>query len=220
MSDGPSTSRPLPLRVLPHLFLTAILAIEVLLATGMHQGEDELRAQAEHGDTHERIWALHVLANRDPAGMGLDDDGIQELLNDDDPLVVDFAFTIDICRVARLLEREGRPPKRQEARSTRRFRVDDDRQRDSVADWWRRFVLYRRKVGGRTVGGTVRLRRPEIGWYFDALAGRELDEEMLIEVTNERQLKSYMVRQQRPPDEVDRTPPQAGLVPGYDDDDR
>jgi len=212
--------RPLPVRWLPHMLIAALITVELLVASGLHQGTDELRAQAEHGDTHERIWALHVLANRDPEQSGIDGKAIGELLADEDPLVVDFAFTIDICRLAGALERNGRPPFRQEGRIRAKIKGQGELyDSQETADWWRRFVIYARKVGGRSVGGTLRLQRREVGWYFDALAGRPLDEAALLESTNDRKNQSYLLNQQRGDDEERESPGiQGGLVPGMNED--
>ena len=89
---------------------------------------------------------------------------------------------------------------------------------DDVAEWWQRYVIYRRKVGGKTVGGQVRLRRDELRWYFDAMTGGALDEQTLVDRTNERQLRSYEVRKARIGEEGEDWPGyESGRLPRDDE---
>ena len=201
MSETP----PLPIRILPHLFLLVAITVELLLASGFHQEQPELHTQAAEGSSHERIWALHVLANRDPANAGLDPTYVQALLRDEDPLVVDFAFTIDICRLVHPAWQNRRMAKRldPEAATT---------SPDEPNDWWRRFVLFRRKVGGMPVGGTRRLRLEELRWYLDALQGIPVDEQFLIDSANERQMRALEDNTLRTGSGAEDRQP--GLVPG------
>ena len=206
--------RPLPVRILPHLLLLAVLAVEALAWTGWHQGEEQLEVQAESGTPAERVWALHVLTNRDPDHRRFRNTYVRGLLNDPDPLVVDFAFTIDLCRIQHI---------GQEMRITRRLKDEGSSvmpPRDAVEDWWRRYVFYRRKVGGRRYGGAMRLQRDEVAWYFDAVAGRELDEEELILHTLGRQLGSKDIREERQLYEEDGTRVDRGAAPAPEHDDQ
>lgn len=214
--SGLREARPLPLRLLPHLFLLAVLIVELLVGAGLRREESELRYLAREGTTEERLWAWHVLANRDPDTLEYDDDANRDLLNDEDPRLVDYSFTIDVSRLVRAA---GITP-RQEPRIRKRLRPGDALSSpDDVAEWWQRYVIYRRKVGGKTVGGQVRLRRDELRWYFDALAGRPLDEQTLVDRTNERQLRSYEVRQARIGEEGEDWPGyEAGRLPPPDED--
>lgn len=183
-----------PVKYVPHLFLLAVLVVEFLLGHATRMDDDELRRTSEEGTTQERLWAWHVLANRDPDGFAFKDHHLKDLLNDPDPLIVDYAFTIDICR---LIQAKGLTM-RQEARIRKPLKGGSGVPRpDAVSEWWRRYVIFRRKVGGKPVGGHVRLQRQELAWYLQAMDGEELDEKTLVDSTNQRQLQSYAVRQRR-----------------------
>ncbi len=202
-----SENTPLPIRILPHLFLAVAITVELLLASGFHQEEAELRVQAAEGSSHERIWALHVLANRDPANAGIDSTYVRALLRDEDPLLVDFAFTIDICRLVNPAWQNRRMAKRLDP-------LTATTSPDEPNDWWRRFVLFRRKVGGMPVGGTRRLRMVELRWYLDALQGIPVDEQFLIDSANERQMRALENNTLRTGGGADGRQP--GLVPDRD----
>lgn len=211
-----SDPRPLPIRLLPHLFLVAVLVVELLVGAGIHRAESELLYLADEGTTAERLWAWHVLANRAPTELEFTDETNRGLMNDEDPLVVDYSFAIDVSRLLFAHDVLAR----QEARLRKRLRPGDARSSpDDVAEWWRRYVIYRRKVGGKVVGGMVRLRRDELRWYFDALEGGPLDEQTLVDRTNERQLRSYRVRRARMGEEGDDWPGyESGRLPPPDED--
>jgi hypothetical protein len=144
-----------------HLALIAVMLATTLLAALRHRSDAELEEVAASGASAlERIAALHVLACRPSAdeqrcGLPL----ARRLVLEQDPRLVEFAGTIGPCRfgdVGFLEQRLLAPP------------LGD------VAAWLRQFVFYRRKVGGRQVGGRRRLTLQEVSWMLDALAGREL----------------------------------------------
>ena len=69
-----------PVKYVPHLFLLAVLVVEFLLGHATRMDDDELRRTSEEGTTQERLWAWHVLANRDPDGFAFKDHHLKDLL--------------------------------------------------------------------------------------------------------------------------------------------
>ncbi len=138
----------------PHLVCLALLGLELGAAFGWHRSVEELERAWREGSVHERLGALHVLANRDrPDPRRFDAAFVESLFREEDDRLKEAAFTIDITK----------------------FRVPDAQQaylKDAGTDyphWWRAFVIHRRKVGGHAVGGGGGLTQAELAWYLDAL---------------------------------------------------
>ncbi len=165
------SATPAPLRrLLPHLVLSALLVLELLLAFSQRRSAEELWREAEEGTPRERVAALHVLANRgsDPAAGGVDAELARALLDGEEPLLADFAFTTDICRLI------GLEPLEEHLAQRKRGGLPFEA-------WLRRFLLHRRKVGGPALGAVGRLKHHEVRWFLDALGGRALDERAVLE---------------------------------------
>ncbi|MDP6740971.1 MAG: hypothetical protein QF404_13260, partial [Planctomycetota bacterium] len=138
------------LRWTPHLALLLLLATEYHLARSAQLTQEELEVLLDEGSSKQKAWAIHVLANRgDPTGGPLTRTFIQNAIVDPDPLVGDMTYTVDLCRLLQ--------PSRQEKRLSVRF-DEPERAQDNLEDWFRRFEFYRRKVGGRPLGGSLRLK--------------------------------------------------------------
>lgn len=194
----------------PHLALLLLLATEYQLGRSAAQTQEELEVMLDEGTPHQKAWAMHVLANRgDPAGGPLNRTYIQNAILDSDPLVADMTYMVDLCRLLQ--------PSRQEKRLSVRF-DDPDKAQDKLEDWFRRFEFYRRKVGGRPLGGSLRLKQQEVQWLLHVLDGGELDEEEVISYLERRQAGTNSARmhrlapnRKRDKDEKGST----GLVPGH-----
>ena len=152
---------------------------------------------------------MHVLANRDvPSGGPLTRVQIQNTIVDPDPLVADMTYMVDLCRLLQ--------PSRQEKRLSVRFE-NPERAQDGLEDWFRRFAFYRRKVGGRPLGGSLRLKQQEVQWLLHVLAGGQLDEEEVISYLERRQEGTNSARMHRLAPNRKRVRAEkgpAGLVPG------
>jgi hypothetical protein len=143
----------------PHLALLALLAAEYDLARAAEFTQEELTVLLDEGTGRQKAWAMHVLANRDdPSGGPLTRVQIQNTIVDPDPLVADMTYMVDLCRLLQ--------PSRQEKRLSVRFE-NPERAQDGLEDWFRRFAFYRRKVGGRPLGGSLRLKQQEVQWLLD-----------------------------------------------------
>jgi hypothetical protein len=194
----------------PHLALLLLLATEYQLGRSAAQTQEELEVMLDEGTPHQKAWAMHVLANRgDPTGGPLNRTYIQHAILDSDPLVADMTYMVDLCRLLQ--------PSRQEKRLSVRF-DDPDKAQDKLEDWFRRFEFYRRKVGGRPLGGSLRLKQQEVQWLLHVLDGGELDEEEVISYLERRQAGTNSARmhrlapnRKRDKDEKGST----GLVPGH-----
>jgi hypothetical protein len=157
-----------------HLGLLALMGAQCLVAVAVHQDAEELARAAAEGTGRERVAAMHVLANRgEPDPALYTDQRVKELMGDPDPLVVDFLYTVDICRFSR--------PRTAPVWQNRIVNKMERMPRDpgELADLWRRFVIYRRKVGDIRLGSLRRLEQQELEWFCDARAGRPLDVEEL-----------------------------------------
>ena len=120
------------------------------------------------------IADLHLLLNRPEPISTAEGQRITEiLLASDDPLLREYALTTDLCR---LTERsDDQIPEIQEQRVLGSNPLPLD------GPWWREYVTYRRKVGGKQVGGRKRLDNLELGWYRQALRGEDPPREALFE---------------------------------------
>lgn len=157
-------------RWLPHLVCLALLLAQAGAWAVLHRDLDELERDAAEGDARSRIAALHILTNRgEPPAERFDSDFVTSLLESDDPLLREYAYTTDVCKHA-----EPREQYRELKLLT---------ERPSSPEFWRAFVLHRRKVGVALGGSSERLRLEEFLWYRDALAGRELPgDELLVHI--------------------------------------
>lgn len=157
---------------IPHLTLLAALAGMQAWSASAHQSEDALWSLVDEGSSPQRIEALHTLASRpsaqpSPAWTGLAED----LLRAEDPLLREYAGTLDLCRLVEKDER-GHPRPQQEA-------IIESATGPLDGAWWLQYVTYRRKVGGSQVGGGKRLSLEEFEWYRAALRGEELPRGLL-----------------------------------------
>jgi hypothetical protein len=193
----------------PHLALLALLAAEYDLARAAEFTQEELTVLLDEGTGRQKAWAMHVLANRDdPSGGPLTRVQIQNTIVDPDPLVADMTYMVDLCRLLQ--------PSRQEKRLSVRFE-NPERAQDGLEDWFRRFAFYRRKVGGRPLGGSLRLKQQEVQWLLHVLAGGQLDEEEVISYLERRQEGTNSARMHRLAPNRKRVRAEkgpAGLVPG------
>ena len=193
----------------PHLALLALLAAEYDLARAAEFTQEELTVLLDEGTGRQKAWAMHVLANRDdPSGGPLTRVQIQNTIVDPDPLVADMTYMVDLCRLLQ--------PSRQEKRLSVRFEKPE-RAQDGLEDWFRRFAFYRRKVGGRPLGGSLRLKQQEVQWLLHVLAGGQLDEEEVIAYLERRQEGTNSARMHRLTPNRKRVRAEkgpAGLVPG------
>jgi hypothetical protein len=197
------------LRWTPHLALLLLLATEYQLARSAELTQDELEVLLDEGSSQQKAWAIHVLANRgDPTGGPLTRTRIQNAIVDSDPLVADMTYTVDLCRLLQ--------PSRQEKRLSVRF-DKPERAQDNLEDWFRRFEFYRRKVGGRPLGGSLRLKQQEVQWLLHVLDGGNLDEEEVISYLEHRQAGTNSARMHRLAPNRKRSKEEkgtTGLVPG------
>ena len=74
---------------------------------------------------------------------------------------------------------------------------EPERAQDSLVDWFRRYVFYRRKVGGRPLGASLRLKRQEVRWLLDVIEGKPLDDETVMDYLNRRQEGTNQNRMKR-----------------------
>ncbi|MFT5733946.1 MAG: hypothetical protein ACJAZN_003229 [Planctomycetota bacterium] len=157
---------------LPHVALVAIACAMVVFARAQHQDTEAAMQTAfdADADPDDRIWAMHLVANRatevDPRlGVGL----VESFLASDSDKVREAAHLIDLCRHA--IQPPGAPdgaaPPIQDGYAYGAL---------PAGEWTphriRCLVLHRRKVGGSAVGGIRRMELAEAGWFLDSLAGR------------------------------------------------
>ncbi|GEM_PF-2390892 len=202
----------LPLKIrswIPHLALLTLVLVEYQRARASHLTREELTLMLSESTGREKAWAMHVLANRDdPSDGPLTRSVIQDAILDPDPWVADMVYTADLCRLLK--------PSRQEKRLSVRF-DDPEKSQDKLEDWFRRFAFYRRKVGGRPLGGSLRLKQQEVQWLLQVLRGDLLDEGEVIAYLERRQAGTNSARMQnlkpnKKRDREDRS--SAGRFPG------
>ena len=120
------------------------------------------------------IADLHLLLNRpEPISTAEGQQITELLLASDDPLLREYALTTDLCRLS---ERSA-----DQIPETQEQRVLGSNPLPLDGPWWREYVTYRRKVGGKQVGGRKRLDNLELGWYRQALRGEAPPREALFE---------------------------------------
>lgn len=141
-----------------HVVLAVLIAVEVVAGIASHRSDAELARAAEGERGAARRTALFRLAQRDEDGpLPVAD---SELLASPDPLTRELAFTTALCRPGSVAARNR----------WLRDRIDAG---ELDGDFWRAFVIHRRKVGG-VIGGSTKLKRQELDWFLDAVAGRAL----------------------------------------------
>jgi len=145
----------------PHLACALLLIAQCVVWALLHRTEAELESAARVGDARSRIAALHVLANRgEPAPGRFGEEFVAALLEEEDDLLRDYAFTTDVAKHAEPRLQYG-------ALKELATRPEDPA-------FWQAFVLHRRKIGVITGGSSARLKLQELEWYLDARAGRPL----------------------------------------------
>lgn len=163
----------------PHLACLALISVMIVGWVVGHRSEEELRKSAASGSPRERIAALHALLNRPSARPGPATDAlVEDLLTSEEPLLREYALSIDVCRLS---ERDAQGiPRAQEAA------VLGDQRPPCDGPWWLQYVAYRRKVGGKQVGGRRRLDLLELSWYRMALRGEPLPKDEVFAYLVER----------------------------------
>ncbi len=161
-----------------HVVLLGIVVLQLVGWAASHQDEEARREAYATGDTQERVWALHVLANR--GEIDSEDFSVQwmrELLKEEDLLVREMAFTYDLARI--------RPPGVQQA-------YFGDHQGLDRSHFVRSYLIQQRKVGGQRVGAGLKLKRQELEWLLESMAGREVPNEYLFEYFGRRKAEMAM----------------------------
>lgn len=190
-------------RWIPHLVVALVAAGQFALARAWHQTEEELNAivdeQTEEGDGAQVVHALHILTNRGSSPHTVrtwDKAAVSTLLNHADPLVQDFAYTVDICRMVQPVWQEKRISTRLQNQSTELAISGED-----FGEWLRHYLLYRRKVAGRHMGAMMRLKveptNDEVAWILASISGAELDKEHVLASIYQRQTGANMARTKR-----------------------
>jgi hypothetical protein len=163
----------------PHLACLALMGLMGLFAGVSHRSAAELRLAAASGPADERIQALHALLNRAEAAPGPEHDAlVAELLASSEPLLREYALSIDLCRLS-ARDAQGVPIAQEAA-------VLGMAQPPCDGPWWLEYVAYRRKVGGKQVGGRRRLDLIELDWYRRALRGEALPKDEVFRYLVER----------------------------------
>lgn len=163
---------PAPQRLggwLPHTLLLAAAALTFALAHARHLDDDEAWAVAtdEAADGRARIEAVHRLGCRATSRMPvLGDQLTRQLLAGSDERLREFALTSVLCR-----HHPGSPTDRPALQAAYVFQHPGPA---ASAHHVRSVLHYSRKVGGAPVGGFGRLSWVEVGWFLDALAGRQM----------------------------------------------
>ena len=159
---------------MPHLVLLAIAASMALVAGVKHLSTEEALRVAFDGEapTDDRLWAAHVAANRatvrDPR---LGDALVRAFLADDDERLREGALTIDLSRHA-IHPPGARPDAAPPLQSAYVYAALEGG--EYTPHRVRSRVLFRRKVGGSSVGGIRRMALPEARWFMDSLRGTPL----------------------------------------------
>ena len=184
-------------KLLPLLIVALVGLAQLAVSKAWHRDDVALEALLEDGTPEERVYALHVLTNRGSTphtNRQWNRAYITELMNDPEPLVADFAFTVDICRMVK--------PVWQEARLSTRLKnnfAGTNPKGETFTGWLRRFLLFRRKVAGRNMGAMLRLKNDEVRWLLTAIDGDEedLDIEAIFADIHQRQTRANLSRTKR-----------------------
>lgn len=158
----------------PHILLVATALGMVLVAALKHTSTEEALRIAfdDEASTGDRLWAAHVAANRatsrDPR---LGDTLVRAFLAAEDERLREGALTIDLSRHA--IHPPGtRPDAAPPLQSAYVYAAPGDG--GYTPHRVRSRVLFRRKVGGSSVGGIRRMALPEARWFMDSLRGTPL----------------------------------------------
>ncbi|MAE46177.1 MAG: hypothetical protein CMJ86_04715 [Planctomycetes bacterium] len=167
-----------------HLVLMLMMAGLVALHLADHRSNTELRAELAHlllpGEqspgslrpSRDTLEAMHILLNRPQGFSRAEGQQLSEtLLAKDDPLLREFALSIDLCRLSRHTALNVPATQEQHVLGGTPPPMD--------GPWWLEYVTYRRKVGGKQVGGRRRLDNLELLWYRRALRGESPPHEEL-----------------------------------------
>jgi len=180
---------------LPHAAVAAAAAVQLALAAAWHHDDEELAARIENGPPRQIVHALHVLTNRGPSpdtNLPWSRAYVTGLMNHPEPLVADFAYTVDVCRMKRPVWQENRLSQRVNAAD-----VGEGPRGETFEEWLRHFLLYRRKVAGRHMGAMLRLKNDELRWLLDAIAGRRVDAPTVLAAILQRQTEANQHRTTR-----------------------
>lgn len=194
-------------KLLPHVLLAVIAAAIVGVQVATHHDRQDLEQLLAEGTPREKVYALHVLANRGSTphtDRTWDRTFVQELMNHPDDLVADFAYTVDVSRMARPVWQQARVASRID-----RGLATPERKGETFEDWLRHYLLFRRKVAGRHMGAMLRLKNDEVRWLIDAIEGREVDRPHVLTALLQRRTTTNLSRLRR------MSLPSAG--PGEDD---
>jgi len=194
-------------KLLPHFIVLLVGGLQVALYSAWHADIPSLERQLAEGTPQEQIHALHVLTNRGSTPHTdriWDRTVIRELLAADqgqDPLLTDFAYTVDVCRMVKPVWQDAKISARLKRNETGILREE------SFNDWLRHFLLFRRKVAGRHMGAMLRLKNDEVRWLLASIGGDadtfSLEErEAILSNIHQRQTTSNLSRTKRmaPPD--------------------
>jgi hypothetical protein len=182
-------------RLLPHLLLALAAGGQVILYRAGHQTDEQLLERLENGDPRERVGALHILTNRGPAPQRArkwDRESVVALMNDRDPLMVDFSYTVDVCRMVQPVWQERRVTARLERNETK-----TSAKGETFEQWLRHFLLFRRKVAGRHMGAMLRLKNDELRWLLDGIAERPVEGGPILAAIHQRQTGANLSRTKR-----------------------
>lgn len=161
------------MRWLPHLVLLGAAALMLLVAQLKHLPTAEARQIAldPAAAVDDRVWAIHVVANRaTEVDRELGENLVNALMDSEDERLREASVLIDLCRHAlRPVDAVGTPPPLQEAYTYAPLPPEG-----WTPHRFRTYVLHRHKVGGMHVGGVRRLVLPEVNWYLAARRGDPL----------------------------------------------
>jgi hypothetical protein len=176
---------------IPHVALLATAAVMVVVAAAKHTSTEEALRIAFDGEasTDERLWAAHLAANRATTREPrLGDALVRSFLAADDERLREGALTIDLSRHA--IHPPGtRPDAAPPLQSAYVYAALEDG--EYTPHRVRSRVLFRRKVGGSSVGGIRRMALPEARWFMDSLRGTPLPPR--------KEIDRYLIERSREP---------------------
>ena len=156
-----------------HALCLGVLGLQVGLWALGHRSTAELAETARTAGGAEKVAALHLLLERadvDPVRYGRL--FAADLLLDEDPLVRDFAHTTTVCK------HTGPEAQLGQLRDLREAGETD-------GEFWRAFVLLRRKIGVVVGGSSARLKLRELDWWLDVAEGRPLPADEVLQYIRE-----------------------------------
>ncbi|MCP4248644.1 MAG: hypothetical protein GY778_16485 [bacterium] len=80
-----------------HVLLVGVVVAECLTTVALHRSEQELRQAFETGDARQKVYALHILANRDEPTIS-DPEFTRRLTNSHEALVRELTVTRNFSR--------------------------------------------------------------------------------------------------------------------------